>query len=70
MGSAAPTIREDALSRLLEEPIDWRYKGFLPADGVTIGTVAQGGWNLLHGDMSLPVLVLKEMAIATKIALS
>ena len=64
-----PAIREDALSRLLQEPIDWRYKGFPPADGVTVGTVAQGGWNLLRGDLPLPALVLKESALAHNIAL-
>ena len=64
-----PAIREDALSRLLQEPIDWRYKGFPPADGVTVGTVAQGGWNLLRGDLPLPALVLKETALAHNIAL-
>jgi D-serine deaminase-like pyridoxal phosphate-dependent protein len=69
MGSAAPAIREDVLSRLLREPIDWRYKGFPPADGVTIGTVGQEGWNLLRGDLALPALVLKESALAHNIAL-
>jgi D-serine deaminase-like pyridoxal phosphate-dependent protein len=69
MGSAASAIREDALNRLLEEPIDWRYKGFPPADGVTVGTVGQEGWNLLRGDLALPALVLKESALAHNIAL-
>jgi D-serine deaminase-like pyridoxal phosphate-dependent protein len=69
MGSAPPAIREDALSRLLQEPIDWRYKAFPPADGVTIGTVGQEGWNLLRGDLALPALVLKESALAHNIAL-
>jgi D-serine deaminase-like pyridoxal phosphate-dependent protein len=69
MGSAAPAIREDALKRLLEKPIDWRYKAFPPSDGVTIGTVGQEGWNLLRGDLALPALVLKESALAHNIAL-
>ena len=69
MGSAAPAIREDVLSQLLREPIDWRYKGFPSADGVTIGTVGQEGWNLLRGDLALPALVLKESALAHNIAL-
>jgi D-serine deaminase-like pyridoxal phosphate-dependent protein len=69
MGSAPPASREDALSRLLEEPIDWRYKAFPPAEGVTVGTVAQGGWNLLRGDLPLPALVLKESALAHNLAL-
>jgi len=69
MGSAAAAIREDVLSRLLREPIDWRYKGFPSADGVTIGTVRQEGWNLLRGDLALPALVLKESALAHNIDL-
>ena len=36
---------------------------------VTVGTVAQGGWNLLRGDLPLPALVLKESALAHNIAL-
>jgi D-serine deaminase-like pyridoxal phosphate-dependent protein len=58
-----------ALRALLDEPIDWRYKGFPPNDGVTIGTVGAMGWNVLRGDLPLPALVLKESALANNIAL-
>jgi D-serine deaminase-like pyridoxal phosphate-dependent protein len=58
-----------ALRALLDEPIDWRYKGFPPNDGVTIGTVGATGWNVLRGDLPLPALVLKESALAHNIAL-
>lgn len=58
-----------ALRALLDEPIDWRYKGFPPNDGVTIGTVGQMGWNVLRGDLPLPALVLKETALEHNIAL-
>lgn len=71
-GSETLTARErrqEALRVLLEEPIDWRYKGFPPEDGVTIGTVGRMGWNLLRGDLPLPALVLKESALAHNIAL-
>jgi D-serine deaminase-like pyridoxal phosphate-dependent protein len=61
--------RQDVLRALLDEPIDWRYKGFPPEDGVTIGTVGRMGWNLLRGDLPLPALVLKESALAHNIAL-
>ena len=61
--------RNDALQALLDEPIDWRYKGFPPSDGVTIGTVGQTGWNLLDGSLPLPALVLKDSALAHNIAL-
>ena len=64
------TVGEDALARLLAEPIDWRYKAF-PADrdGVTIGTVGETGWNVLAGDLALPVMVLKESALEHNISL-
>jgi D-serine deaminase-like pyridoxal phosphate-dependent protein len=56
-------VDEAALRRLLAEPIDWRFKGF-PAEGhATIGTVAEQRWNLLHGDLPLPAVVLKESAL-------
>jgi D-serine deaminase-like pyridoxal phosphate-dependent protein len=59
----------DALVRLEQDPIDWRYKGFPQADGVTVGTVAGQGWNLLAGDLPTPVLVLKESALAHNLEL-
>jgi D-serine deaminase-like pyridoxal phosphate-dependent protein len=61
--------RGDAMRALLDERIDWRYKGFPSVDGVTIGTVGETGWNLLRGDLQLPALVLKESALEHNIAL-
>ena len=58
-----------ALRDLLDEPIDWRYKGFPPSDGVSIGAVGTMGWNVLRGDLPLPALVLKESALEHNIAL-
>jgi D-serine deaminase-like pyridoxal phosphate-dependent protein len=58
-----------ALRDLLDEPVDWRHKGFPPGDDVTIGTVGAMGWNLLRGDLPLPALVLKESALGHNIAL-
>jgi D-serine deaminase-like pyridoxal phosphate-dependent protein len=57
------------LGALLDEPIDWRYKGFPPSDGVTIATVGAMGWNVLRGDLPLPALVLKESALEHNISL-
>lgn len=54
----------EALARLRDDPIDWRYKGFPPAEGVTPRTVASRGWNVLAGDLMLPALVLRESALA------
>jgi D-serine deaminase-like pyridoxal phosphate-dependent protein len=57
-------VDRDALARLNDDPIDWRYKGFPAAAGVTVGAVGAQGWNLLAGDLPTPVLVLKESALA------
>ena len=51
------TSRRLSRCALLDEPIDWRYKGFPPSDGVTVRTVGAMGWNVLRGDLPLPVLV-------------
>jgi D-serine deaminase-like pyridoxal phosphate-dependent protein len=57
------------LTDLLDERVDWRFKGFPPAEGVTFGTVGEQGWNLLAGDLPLPALVLKERALAHNVEL-
>jgi D-serine deaminase-like pyridoxal phosphate-dependent protein len=57
------------LTHLLEERVDWRFKGFPPVEGVTIGTVGEQGWNLLAGDLPLPALVLKERALMHNVEL-
>jgi D-serine dehydratase len=62
-------MNEEALARLREDPIDWRFKGFPPAPGVTPATLAGRGWNLLAGDLFLPVLVLKERALVHNLEL-
>lgn len=49
-----------ALARLLGEPVDYRYKGFPTRPGVTIGTVADAGWNVLDRDLYFPLLVLRQ----------
>ena len=58
------------LTHLLDERVDWRFKGFPPAEGVRFGTVGEQGWNLLAGDLPLPALVLKERALAHNVELS
>jgi D-serine deaminase-like pyridoxal phosphate-dependent protein len=68
-GVTAVGRRQDALRDLLDEPVDWRFKGFPPEDGTTIGTVGRMGWNLMRGDLPLPALVLKESALAHNIGL-
>jgi D-serine deaminase-like pyridoxal phosphate-dependent protein len=57
-------VDRDALARLREDPIDWRYKGFPPTrEHVTPATVHEQGWNLLAGDIPTPVLVLRDSAL-------
>jgi len=51
------------------DPIDWRYKGFPPAEDVTPATLGAQGWNLLAGDLFLPALVLRESALAHNLEL-
>lgn len=62
-------MNREALQRLRADPIDWRYKGFPPAEGVTPSTLRAQGWNLLAGDLFLPALVLRESALAHNLEL-
>lgn len=48
-----------SLATLLEEQVDWKFKGF-PQTGVTIGTIHAQGWNVFGGKMLFPLLVLKS----------
>jgi D-serine deaminase-like pyridoxal phosphate-dependent protein len=58
-----------ALEQLLDDQIDWRYKGFPVADPpATPRTIATHGWNVLRGDLPLPVMVIREDAVAANIA--
>lgn len=51
------------LDEVLDSPIDWRDKSFPHAEGATVGTAAQQGWDVLGGDFSFPLLVLREAAL-------
>jgi D-serine deaminase-like pyridoxal phosphate-dependent protein len=62
-------VRDDVLARLLDEPVDWRFKGFPVVAGVTVGTVGDQEWNLLAGDLPLPAIVLKGSAVARNVEL-
>ena len=54
-----------AFEQLLDDPIDWRYKGFPVADPpATPRTIAAKGWNILRGDVPLPLLAIREDAVA------
>jgi D-serine deaminase-like pyridoxal phosphate-dependent protein len=64
------TTLAERLGELRAEAIDWRFRGF-PATGepATIGTLADRHWNALAGDLLLPIMVLKESALAHNIEL-
>ena len=51
------------LDRVLDEPVDWRYKSFPAGAPITIRAVPQRGWNVLGGEFMLPVMVLKDSAL-------
>lgn len=51
------------LDRLLDEPIDWRYKSFPTEPPTRIGDVRTRGWNVLGGEFLPPVMVLKDSAL-------
>ena len=51
------------LDRLLDEPIDWRYKSFPTEPPTRIRDVRSRGWNVLGGEFLPPVMVLKDSAL-------
>jgi D-serine deaminase-like pyridoxal phosphate-dependent protein len=58
------------LTPILDDIVDWRYKGFPPTDKpVTIGTIGEQDWNALSGDLLFPLLLIKERALDHNIAL-
>lgn len=57
------------LDRLLDEPVDWRYKSFPAGPPVPIRSVRARGWNVLGGEFMLPVMVLKDSALRHNIEL-
>jgi D-serine dehydratase len=57
------------LDRVLDEPIDWRYKSFPAGPPVPIRSVREQGWNVLGGEFMLPVMLIKDSAVRHNIAL-
>ena len=51
------------LKRILDEPVDWRYKAFPPGAAVPIRAVGEQGWNVLGGAFMRPVMILKDPAL-------
>jgi len=57
------------LDRLLDEPVDWRYKSFPAGPSLPIRSVRARGWNVLGGEFMLPVMVLKDSALRHNVEL-
>jgi D-serine dehydratase len=52
------------------DTLDWRHRAFPTANrSVLIADVAAQGWNLLRGDLMLPVVLLKESALDANVEL-
>jgi D-serine dehydratase len=61
---SAPTIEE-----LLAERVDGRHRGFgAVADGLAIADLGAQGFDVGRGDLPLPLLVLRESALAHNLA--
>ncbi|HKA10539.1 MAG TPA: alanine racemase [Candidatus Dormibacteraeota bacterium] len=52
------------LERILDEPVDWRYKSFPAGPAVPLRAVGEQGWNVLGGAFMRPVMVLKGSALS------
>jgi D-serine dehydratase len=63
---AATGIDQARIAALADEPLDWRYKS-LPAP-CRLGDVADQGWHALAGDLPMPVMVIREAAVARNLA--
>jgi D-serine deaminase-like pyridoxal phosphate-dependent protein len=62
-------VRAERLAELRAEPIDWRFRTFpATSEPTLIRTVGERRWNVLGGDFLLPVLLLKESALAHNIS--
>jgi D-serine deaminase-like pyridoxal phosphate-dependent protein len=55
------------LHSLLEERLDWRFKGFPPEADLRIGELGRPGWRLLGDDLLFPVMVLKAAALESNV---
>jgi D-serine dehydratase len=54
--------------RVLEDILDWRDKGLPPGCTVALADLGQQGWNVLAGDTSTPVAVLRDQALTSNLA--
>jgi len=62
------TPMDVSIQDMLSQVLDSSHKALPPASGpVALGDVGQRGWRALEGDLSLPVMLLKESALANNI---
>jgi D-serine dehydratase len=56
------------LQEILDLPLDVRTKGIPMARGtVRLGDVGRQGWNILRGDLMLPVLALRDAHVGNNL---
>lgn len=63
-----PEAFEEALRRLEDEVVSGVEKG-MPDTSLRLGEIGKQGWNVLAGDVPLPVMVLKREAFEHNVAL-
>lgn len=57
-------MKPGPMDSLGEQSIDWRFKGFPATDPpVRVADIADQGWNVLGGEFTMPLMVLKDGAI-------
>ena len=65
-------MRADERAPFRAKSLDWQYKGFPSqpgGEGITLETLPEQEWNILDGDLLLPVAVLKESALERNLEL-
>ncbi len=64
------TPMDGPIEDLLSQVLDSSHKALSPTSGpVSLGDIERRGWNALEGDLSFPVMVLKESALANNLEL-
>jgi D-serine dehydratase len=68
-GHAPTRLDREAVEALYETPVQPGTKGVpLNATGLTLGDVAHSGWNVLTDGLPMPVMLLKQTALETNLA--
>lgn len=68
MGTVTPMDRP--IQIMLSQVLDSAHKALPAASGpIALGDIGREGWNALEGDLSFPVMLLKESALANNVEL-